>query len=96
MLNFILKILFEFIIIGSAIAFVIYFPEIFPKCFLCGKIKFRKCFSLHRDISLSLGRRGSKWVCKKCCRKHDISTLADADKKKELKKRAEYKTRYTL
>ena len=92
----ILKILFELAILGASVSFIIFIPEIFPRCAICRKIKLRFRFLLHTHISLSLTRNGNKSICKKCCSKENIHTFSDFTTKHEIKKRAKYKTKYTF
>ena len=92
----IFRILAELAILATIISFIVYIPEIFPRCNLCKKIKFRWQFSLHTDISLSLSRKGNQSVCKKCCLRENINNFSDLHTKKEIKNRVEYKTKSIL
>ncbi|HOQ08156.1 MAG TPA: hypothetical protein PK127_09735 [Clostridiales bacterium] len=68
------------VIIFLVILFFLYLPELFPSCACCGKKKPRPFFRIHRAVSLSLGYRGCRSVCTKCCRKHDLKDLKDLDR----------------
>jgi len=86
----------ELLIIIFITTIIVYTPELFPRCAFCGHTKARWAFSLHTHTSLSLSRTGNKSVCKKCCFNENITTISDLDKKKEIKSRVKYKTKYTL
>lgn len=92
----IFKFIIELLILGAAVGFIVYLPELLPRCSVCKKIKPRWRFGLHTDVSLSLSRKGNKSVCKRCCSKEEIQSIADLRTKKEIKDRVKYKTKYTL
>ena len=80
--------MYIFIIASATIAILTaFFPELFPSCSCCRKIKPRPFFKIHRAIGISPGYRGSKSVCTKCCRKYDISTISDLDKVTDIKRK---------
>jgi len=66
-------------ILASTILFVLFTPDIFPKCSCCQKKKLRPFIRIHRVVSINPGYGGSRSVCTKCCRKYDIEDLKDLD-----------------
>ena len=67
-------------ILASIILFVLFIPDIFPRCSCCRKKKLRPFIRIHRAVSINPGYGGSRSVCTKCCRKYDIENLKDLDK----------------
>jgi hypothetical protein len=45
---------------------------------------------------MNLGCKGNISICKKCCAKHSIVSLAHFFKLKELRERVEYKAKWQL
>ena len=93
------KMTFEYKIVLFAAASIISFfvtfkPVILPKCACCGKIKFRTFFKYIFHEKKSLTRKGQLSVCKACCKKYNIHSIADFKKKHEIRKRMEYKNKY--
>jgi len=67
------------IVLVFIILFMLYIPDIFPKCSCCRKKKLRPFFRIHRAVSINPGYGGSRSVCTKCCRKYNIEDLKDLD-----------------
>ena len=80
-------------LLGLSIATLVYWPELFPRCCLCRKVKPRFSFPLHKDISFSLSRKGNRSVCKRCCSQANITSFSELDLYEELKKRTRYQTK---
>lgn len=78
--EFIMYIWQYFIIFAFTILFVLFIPDMFPKCSCCFKKKFRPFFKIHKSISINPGYGGSRSVCIKCCRKYGIEELKDLDR----------------
>jgi hypothetical protein len=76
-----------FIILSAFVLFVLFIPEIFPRCSCCRKLKFRPSMRIHKTISLKLGYGGNCSVCKSCCRKYNITCLKDLEQVKDIKRR---------
>lgn len=95
MLPPILRTMIELTLLALTVSIIVYWPSLFPRCCLCHRIKPRFCFSLHKDISLALSRKGNRSLCKKCCAKAKVETFSDLDRYQEVQKRVEYQTRST-
>lgn len=95
MLPPILRTIFEVMLLLCAVGVIVYWPELFPRCCLCHRVKPRFRFSLHKDISLSLSRKGNRSLCKKCCAKARIESFSDLDQFREVQKRVAYQTKST-
>ena len=80
-----------FLIISAFLLFIMFFPDIFPKCSNCKKIKFRTMFRIHKNVSLRPGYKASKSVCRKCCRKYGIDSLKEYERYENIRKKAEYR-----
>lgn len=85
----------ELALLAGAVGLIVYWPELFPRCCLCHHVKPRFLFSLHKDISLSLSRKGNCSLCKKCCTKAKLESFADLDQYREVQRRVEYQTKST-
>lgn len=68
-----------FSIIALIILFILFIPDIFPKCSCCHRKKLRPFIRIHRAVSINPGYGGSRSVCAKCCRKYNIEDLKDLD-----------------
>jgi hypothetical protein len=68
---------------------LVFFSDLFPKCSMCRKIKFRPFFRLHKSGSILPGYHASKSVCKKCCSKFNIHSFNDYEYIKRLKMKIE-------
>lgn len=77
------------LIMISALAAIIitFIPELFPYCSCCQKVKPRFSIKIHKAIGISPGYRGSKSVCTKCCRKYNITSIADLDRVTDIKRK---------
>ena len=75
-----------------SILLVLFYPELFPQCSLCLKKKLRPLFRIHKAVSISPRYNGSRSVCTKCCREHNIETLDDLDRLLALKRRVKIKS----
>lgn len=84
------------IILLPLFAFIIFYPEIFPRCGCCGKTKFITRFLFHTCINMKLSRKGNQSICKKCCSSNGIVSLAHFRKMYEIRKRMEYMTKWQL
>ena len=92
-MSFVFKIVI-FTLCSIITAFIIFKPVLLPKCACCGKIKFRTFFKYIFHEKKSLTRKGQLSVCKACCKKYNIHSIADFKKKHEIRKRMEYKNKY--
>lgn len=90
-----IRVIIEFALLAIAVSIIVYWPELFPRCSLCHRIKPRCYFSLHKDISLALSRKGNRSLCKKCCAKNKIESFTDLDHYREVQKRVAYQTKST-
>lgn len=70
-------------------AFLIYSPELLPRCAHCGRIKPRRCFLFHICIGMQLSRKGNLSLCKKCCKKEGFTSVARFRQQAEARKKAE-------
>jgi len=70
---------FYFCILAFTILFLLFIPDMFPKCSCCLKKKFRPLIRIHMAVSMNPGYGGSRSVCVKCCRKYDIKDLKELD-----------------
>jgi len=75
------------LISGFLVLFLLYVPEIFPKCGCCQKKKFRMFFRIHRAVSVRPGYSGNRSVCRRCCREYGITDINDLDKIRDIKRR---------
>jgi len=55
----------------------IFMPDILPKCDCCGTFKLRPFIKIHKTVKISLGYKGVKSVCTKCCRQYGILFYED-------------------
>ena len=88
--------LIELLLLAIGISLIVYWPELFPRCCLCHRIKPRFSFSLHKDTSLSLSRKGNRSVCKKCCIAKKIDSFSALSQYQEVQKRITYQTKSTF
>ncbi|NLN05395.1 MAG: hypothetical protein GX166_11400 [Clostridiaceae bacterium] len=86
----------KIIVVFAVTAFLVFFPEIFPRCEYCRKIKPRRLFQFHKSISLKLTYKGNLSLCKKCCKKYNFTSLDRFRKHMRVEKRMEYTVRYNL
>ena len=70
-------------------AFLIYVPELLPRCAHCGRIKPRSRFLFHICISMRLSRKGNLSLCKKCCKKEGFTSVARFKQQADARKKAE-------
>jgi hypothetical protein len=69
-----------YLAILAAVIFLLYIPDLFPKCSCCHAKKFRPFFRIHKAVGINPGYGGNRSVCRKCCRKYDIENLKDLDR----------------
>ena len=91
-----IRVFAELSLLAFLIAFLVFWPELFPRCCLCHRVKPRFLFSLHKDISLSLSRKGNRSVCKKCCTTRNLSSFSELTTYQEIQKRVGYQTKSTF
>jgi hypothetical protein len=82
-----LRFLLVYAFLAAIVLFLLYIPELFPKCHLCKKKKPRFLFKVHRAVSLNIGYGGNRSICKKCCRQYALSDIADLERLQKIKKR---------
>lgn len=75
-----MRIIIYFTVLSAVILFLLFMPDMFPMCALCRRKKPRFLFRIHRAVSINPGYSGSRSVCTKCCRDHDIEDLEDLDR----------------
>jgi hypothetical protein len=85
-----------FIITASLLLIVVFFPDLFPRCSNCKKIKPRFMFRIHKNVSLRLGYKANRSVCKKCCRKYDLYTLNEYERYESLREKVAYRLKNKL
>jgi len=78
-----------FLIITLSLLAIMFFADIFPKCSLCNRIKFRACFKIHKTAGILPGYKRNKSVCRKCSRLYNIYNLSDYSLVKKIRKKAE-------
>jgi hypothetical protein len=76
-----------FFIIAAIILFLLFLPDILPKCSCCKKFKLRPFMRIHRAISINPGYGGSRSVCIKCCRQYNITNIQELDKLMDVRRR---------
>lgn len=96
MLPSILRVALELALLSFTVGIIVYWPELFPRCTLCHRVKPRFLFFLHKDISFSLSRKGNRSVCKKCCIARKIESFPDLEQYREVQKRVTYQTKSTF
>jgi hypothetical protein len=69
--------------------FIVFFPDIFPRCASCRKIKFRASFRVHGISGVGLGYSKQRSVCRKCCMKYNIETLGDYKRIDDIRRKIE-------
>jgi hypothetical protein len=69
--------------------FPVFFPDIFPRCSLCRKLKPRFLFRIRVNRGILPGYARSKSVCRKCCRKYGIDSLKQAERVRQIRRRIE-------
>ena len=77
-------------------AYLLFSPELLPRCAHCGKIKPRPAFLFHISISIRLSRKGNLSLCKKCCEKEGFTSVAKFKKFADAQKRASVRVKWTL
>jgi hypothetical protein len=76
-----------FLILSAVVLFLLFLPDLMPRCSYCGRYKLRPLFRIHRAVSINPGYGGSRSVCTKCCREYDIESLQDLDRLIAIKRR---------
>lgn len=76
--------------------YIVFSPELFPRCACCHKIKPRTRFLFHKSINLKLTRKGNLSLCKRCCKKNNFTSIDRYKKHALIEKRMEYKVKYNL
>lgn len=76
-----------FAALAFIILFLLYIPDMFPKCSCCGKKKFKPFFRIHRVVGINPGYGGSRSVCNKCCVEYGIETLDDLDRLMDIRRK---------
>jgi len=74
---------------AAALAVLSFLSDIFPRCKLCGRVKFRPQFSLHRSRGFLPFYSKSESACKKCCSKYGIETFERLEKAYRIKRKSE-------
>lgn len=72
-------------IIATASAFLLFLPEMMPRCTLCGKYKFRPFFKLHITAGMRPGYSSYRSACRKCCAKFNIHGMIDFDTVRKIR-----------
>ncbi|MBE7056716.1 MAG: hypothetical protein E7388_04665 [Ruminococcaceae bacterium] len=75
------------ILIFALLVFIIYIPEILPRCDCCHKIKLRGKFKFHVQTKMTLTRKGKLSLCKTCCEKENFTSVSKYCHYKETKKK---------
>lgn len=70
---------------------IIFLPDILPKCDCCSTYKPRMFIKIHKTVKITLGYKGVKSICKKCCKKYGLSDYDDYLKLLHSKKLAKIK-----
>lgn len=78
-----------FVIIAIVLVCIMFYADFFPKCSLCGKIKPRAFFKIHKIFRVLPGYKGNRSACYKCCRKYDIHNIKDLIGVKKIKRNVE-------
>lgn len=76
------------LIFGTLISFLVFLPDIFPKCDCCRWFKPRFMFRIHETIKISLGYNAVVAVCTKCCKCKDIKTINEYNLVKKATRKA--------
>lgn len=76
-----------FFSISAVILFLLFLPDIMPRCSCCNRLKPRLFIRIHRGIGMSPGYGGNRSVCTKCCREYNIETLNDLEKLINIKRK---------
>jgi len=80
-----------FYAISAIILFLLFLPDIMPRCSCCEKLKLRPFIRIHRGVAMNPGYRGNRSVCTKCCRRYNIETLSDLDRIISIKRKLRLK-----
>lgn len=75
------------LIFACFLILLFFFPDIFPRCSCCRRIKFAPLIKIHKFVKTGLGYHSRLSVCRRCCRKYSIQTLSDYYKIKSIKKK---------
>ena len=75
------------LIFGLLLLFLLFIPDMFPRCSCCRKYKLRPFIRIHRAVTINPGYGGSRSVCTKCCRQYDIADLKDLDQVLTIRRR---------
>lgn len=76
-----------FAAVAFIVMFLLYIPDMFPKCSCCGKKKFKAFFRIHRVVGINPGYSGSRSVCSKCCLEFSIEDLDDLDRLMDIRRK---------
>ena len=68
-----------FFAISAIVLFLLFLPDLMPRCCCCNKLKPRPFIRIHRVVGINPGYGGSRSVCTKCCREYSIENLKDLD-----------------
>jgi hypothetical protein len=74
----------------TVLAVLSFFNDIFPCCKLCGKIKIRPLFLIHRSRGFLPFYSKSESACKKCCSKYSIETFKRLEQICRIKRKNEF------
>jgi len=88
-MNIIMNLFVLFGVFALILVFVMFFTDIFPRCSICRKIKFRAFIRIHEASSMLPGYRKSKTACRKCCKKYNVSSFKEYQQLYRIKKRLE-------
>ena len=83
---------FIFYSTAAIILFILFLPDIMPRCSCCNKLKLRPFIRIHRAVSINPGYGGSRSVCTKCCRQYNITNIQDLDKLIDIKRKLRLKS----
>lgn len=78
---------YVFAAVAVLVLFILFLPDIMPRCSCCKKLKPRPFFRIHRAVGINPGYGGSRSVCSKCCRQYNITNIQELDKVLDIRRK---------
>ena len=80
-----------FILIGIIMLCIVFFPDAFPFCSCCKRIKPRPFFRIHKTVNIRFGYSANISICKKCSTRYNISSLSEYKQLEKVRKKIHIK-----
>lgn len=76
------------VIFASFLLVLEFYPDLFPYCCCCRKVKMRFQIRIHEIQRIRLGYKAHKSVCRKCCRQYSIHSLKEYERVEDARRKA--------